>query len=201
MFGSVDVFLLPHLHISIRTQQSSAMPEREASDPIRVQFVCLGNICRSPLAAGAFRDLVREEGLEERFEIASSGTGNWHVGEPADQRMMVTAEANGISLDSHQAQQFSADDFARYDHIFVMDKNNLHDVLFLDEEDAHNGKVRLFREFDPEPGDFQVPDPYHGGDQGFENVHAIVDRTARPILEQFIDEYGLGEGERGNGRV
>lgn len=162
-----------------------------SAEPIRVMFVCLGNICRSPLAEGVFRTKVAERDLEDRFEIASSGTGNWHVGEGADARMRETARQHGVSLDEHVSSQFSKDDFGRYDHVFVMDKNNLHDVLFLDEDDQHDGKVRLFREFDPEPGDFQVPDPYYGGDQGFENVYAIVDRTTQQILDRLVEAHGL----------
>ena len=160
-------------------------------DPIRIQFVCLGNICRSPLAEAVFRDKVEQAGLASHFEIASSGTGDYHVGDCADRRMQETATAHGVSLDDHSASQFGTDDLADYDHIFVMDKSNLHDVLYLDEEEAHNGKVRLFREFDPEPGDFQVPDPYYGGQDGFENVYQIVERTAEQLLDRLIEEYEL----------
>ena len=161
------------------------------TDPIRIQFVCLGNICRSPLAEAVFRDHVEQAGLAAHFEIASSGTGDWHVGDTADRRMRATAGEHGVSLDDHRASQFSEDDLNAYDHIFVMDKDNLHDVLYLDEEDRHNGKVRLFREFDPEPGDFQVPDPYYGGADGFENVYQIVHRTAAELMDRLIDEYDL----------
>ena len=154
-------------------------------------FVCLGNICRSPLAHGMFEHLVRKAGLEEHFDISSSGTGAWHVGEPPDRRMRQTAQQHGISLDHLRAQQFEGSDLESYDHIFVMDKSNLHDVLYLDSNDRFGNKVRLFREFDPDPGDFQVPDPYYGGDQGFENVYRIVERTARTILHRLIEEYDL----------
>jgi len=163
------------------------------SDPIRIQFVCLGNICRSPLAKTVFRDKVEDAGLDKHFEIASSGTGSWHVGDKADDRMRETARRKGLSLEDHRASQFEADDLERFDHIFVMDKNNLNDVLHLDEKDEHGGKVRLFREFDPEPGDYQVPDPYHGGRDGFENVYEIVDRTADMLLHRLVDEYELGD--------
>lgn len=166
------------------------------TDTIRVQFVCLGNICRSPLAEAVFQEHVKAAGLAEHFEIASSGTGDWHVGDTADRRMQSTAEEHGTSLDDHRARQFSADDLETYDHIFVMDKDNLHDVLYLDENDRHNGKVRLFREFDPEPGDFQVPDPYYGGADGFGNVYQIVRRTAEQLLDRLIDEYELEASTR-----
>lgn len=170
------------------------------SDTIRIQFVCLGNICRSPLATTVFRDKVEEAGLEDHFEIVSSGTSDYHIGEQADRRMQKTAERHGLSLDNHRASQFQKEDFERFDHIFVMDKSNLNDVLHLDEDDAYGGKVRLFREFDPKPGDYQVPDPYHGGRQGFENVFEIVERTADMLLHRLVDEYDLvehfEEGER-----
>ncbi len=171
--------------------------QQQKKEKVRVMFVCLGNICRSPLAEGVFRAKVREAGLEDRFEIASSGTGDWHVGEVPDARMTETASAKGVSLKGQRAQQFGAPHFEDYDHIFAMDKSNLHDVLFLDKEEQHGGKVRLFREFDPEPGDYQVPDPYYGGDEGFQNVYAIVERTAKAILERLIQEHGLRR-ERAN---
>ena len=162
-------------------------------DSIQIQFVCLGNICRSPLAKVVFRDKVEEAGLNDHFDIASSGTGDWHVGDKADDRMRKTAKKHGLSLEAHRASQFTKEDLAEYDHIFVMDKSNLNDVLYFDENDQHDGKVRLFREFDPEPGDYQVPDPYYGGRDGFENVFNIVDRTAEMLLHRLIDEYDLQE--------
>lgn len=158
---------------------------------VRVMFVCLGNICRSPLAEAAFRDEVRRAGLAENFEIASSGTGHWHVGGKADKRMRQTGHRFGLSLEAHRAQQFGAQHFSEFDHILVMDKNNLHDVQFLDRRERHGHKVRLFREFDPEPGDFQVPDPYYGGSEGFENVFDIVKRTSRSLLRRLVAEHDL----------
>lgn len=160
------------------------------SDTIRIHFVCLGNICRSPLAEGVFREKVREKGLEDAFEIESSGTGDWHVGSKADQRMRQTAKRHGLSIEDHRASQFKASDLEAYDHIFVMDKSNLNDVLYLD-DDTHSGKVRLFRELDPEPGNYQVPDPYHDGREGFERVYNIVDRSTEQLLDRLIDEYDL----------
>lgn len=167
----------------------------QRAETIRIMFVCLGNICRSPLAEGVFRGVVREAGLDHRFEIHSSGTGNWHVGEGADRRMRATARRYGFSLDRHRGRQLMPADLARYDHILVMDKSNLHDALFLDPGDQYAHKVRLFREFDPEPGDYQVPDPYYGGTDGFEEVYAIVDRTARNLLDRLVDSYELS-GDR-----
>lgn len=166
----------------------------DSSDKIKIMFVCLGNICRSPLAHGLFRDLVTEAGLADRFEVASSGTGAWHIGQSPDARMRQTARQHGVSLDGLRAQQFTTADLEAFDHIFVMDKGNLHDVLYHDVESRHGHKVRLFREFDPEPGDFQVPDPYYQG--RFDLVYAIVERTARTLLDRLVEEYDLvGEEE------
>jgi len=158
---------------------------------IRVLFVCMGNICRSPLAEGVFRSAVAERGLSGRFLIDSAGTGAWHVGEPPDRRMVETAGRHGVSLDGQSARQVGRGDLETFDHIFVMDRDNLHDVLYLDESAMYGGKIRLFREVDPDPGDYQVPDPYYGAGDGFERVFGIVERTSRELLERFIAEYGL----------
>ncbi len=171
------------------------MQEQDAPETVKIMFVCLGNICRSPLAEGVFREQVRRAGLEDRFEVTSSGTGSWHVGQPPDGRMQQTARGRGLDISDQCAQQFDAEHLEAYDHIFVMDKSNLHDVLFFDDGDAHGGKVRLFREFDPQPDDYQVPDPYQGGREGFEHVYEIVERTARRMLDALVDEYDL-DGEK-----
>ena len=161
------------------------------NDRISVLFVCLGNICRSPLAEGVFRDLLKERDLEDRFSVDSAGTGSWHVGEAPDARMRTLATDKGLSIDDLRARQFAAGDLDEFDHVLAMDKNNLHDILFLDRDESRGHKVRLFREFDPEPGDFQVPDPYYGGDEGFENVYRIVRRTAESLLDRLVEEHEL----------
>ncbi len=163
------------------------------SSPIRVLFVCLGNICRSPLAEGVFRKMVDERGLGSLIEVDSAGTGAWHVGEPPDGRMAEVALANGVSLENQSARQLSEPDLQRFTHIYVMDKSNLHDTLYLDTADRYGHKVRLFREFDPAPGDYQVPDPYYGGENGFREVYGIVERTAAAILDRLVEENGLGK--------
>ncbi len=158
---------------------------------VRVLFICLGNICRSPLAEALFRHHVTEMGLADKFEIVSSGTASYHVGEGADARTRDEAKRRGVSLDSHRARQFSRADFTRYDHLFVMDKDNLLDVLALDENDTHGYKVRLLRELDDEPDDYKVPDPYFGGPDGFARVHEIVDRSTRRLAEKLAAHHGL----------
>jgi protein-tyrosine phosphatase len=158
---------------------------------IKILFVCLGNICRSPLAEGVFRHHVREAGLDGVIEIDSAGTGSWHVGSPPDERMQRTALRFGISLQDQKARQFLDRDLESYDQILVMDKDNLNDVLFLDRKDTFGHKVRLFREFDPEPGDYQVPDPYYGGERGFEEVYEMVDRASKALLNRLVEEHDL----------
>ena len=166
-------------------------------EPVRVLFVCLGNICRSPLAEGLFQDKVDAAGLGGAVVVDSAGTGGWHVGAPADARMTATAAAHGTDLSRLRARQLVRHDLDAFDHVFVMDTSNLHDTLALIPEPApadaggdHGTRVRLFREFDPEPGDYQVPDPYYGGDAGFEHVYAIADRTTGAILERLAGVYG-----------
>ncbi|MFT4603976.1 MAG: protein-tyrosine phosphatase [Rhodothermales bacterium] len=158
--------------------------------PVRVLFVCLGNICRSPLAEGVFKAQVEAAGLSDRFEIDSAGTGNWHVGHAPDQRMLQTALGHTVFLTS-RGRQFEYKDFDSFKHILVMDRSNLHDVLFLDRKERFSDRVKLFREFDPEPEDYQVPDPYYGGAEGFEQVYGIVERTGEALLASLVAHYGL----------
>jgi len=161
------------------------------SRPVRVLFVCLGNICRSPLAEGVFRDKVRAAGLDGIIDIDSAGTGAWHVGNPPDRRMMATAKRQGVDISAQRARQFVDTDLADFDYILAMDKSNLHDILFLDAGDDFGHRVTLFRQWDPEPGDYEVPDPYYGGDAGFEHVYEIVDRTAEALLKGLAAHYEL----------
>ena len=160
---------------------------------IRVVFVCLGNICRSPLAEGVFRELVRREGLEERFEIDSAGTSNYHIGEQPDPRTVATARRRGLVLD-HAARQFVAEDLETFDYVLAMDASNLGKVekLARSRGGAGRAEVRLLREFDPEAGDdLEVPDPWFGGEEGFEAVQDMVERAAEGLLERIRREHGL----------
>ena len=160
--------------------------------PFKVLFVCLGNICRSPLAEGVFRSLVAENHLDQDFEIDSAGTGGWHVGQPPDRRMLITAQKNGISLSSIKARQFQQTDLVTFDLVLAMDDQNLRDILSMagKEELPH---VQLFRTYDPEPGNLQVPDPYYGGSDGFQHVFDLVHRTCSSLLSTLhpqIDSSG-----------
>ncbi len=159
--------------------------------PVRVLFVCLGNICRSPVAEGLFQQKVDEAGLGAEIEVDSAGTGGWHAGAPPDARMTAAAATHGTDLSALKARQLTRADLDHFEHVFVMDKNNLHDTLYLDPDGDRSTQVRLFREFDPEPGDYQVPDPYYGGDSGFETVYQMVDRTCDVILSRLREIYAI----------
>lgn len=158
---------------------------------IRVLFVCLGNICRSPLAEGLFRHHVQEAGLAHRIQIRSAGTGGWHVGKAPDDRMSATARLRGIDITHQRARQLSSVDLEEHELILVMDRENLRNTRSLAAPGGATSHVSLFREFDPEPGTGEVPDPYYGGEEGFVEVFEIVERTSRSLLEHLREEYGL----------
>ncbi len=154
-----------------------------ASKPFEICFVCLGNICRSPLAEGVFQALINEEGLENQIIIHSAGTGHWHVGAPPDARMQATARKKGVPLNS-RARQIQAGDIRRFDLILAMDRSNRDTLEYMCSPEVAAKKIRLFRSFDPEAdGDLDVPDPYYGRDDGFEHVFQIVHRTCPLILD------------------
>jgi len=155
---------------------------------VSVLFVCLGNICRSPLAEGVFRNRVAAAGLEHRIEIDSAGTGGWHVGEPPDSRSAEVARVHGVSLDGQSARRVSPDDLRSHDWIVAMDRSNLDDLRRLREEHGGEGRIVLLRDFDPDPGDGEVPDPYYGGPRGFDRVYEMVDRSCAGLLAAVIDE-------------
>ena len=153
---------------------------------IRLLFVCMGNICRSPTAEGVMRGLLREEGLEDAVEVDSAGTGDWHVGHPPDGRATAAARSRGITL-AGAARQVAAADFADFDLILAADRRNLRDLRALLPPGAR-AKVHLLREFDPASAgapDLDVPDPYYGGDDGFEHVLDLVEAACRGLLDEL----------------
>jgi protein-tyrosine phosphatase len=149
---------------------------------IRVCFVCLGNICRSPVAEGILLHLVAQAGQSERFLIESAGTGAYHVGEEPDPRSMATARARGVHLPS-RARQFEASDFVRFDYVLAMDAQNQRHLLALAPDDAARARIHLLRSFDTEsPQGAGVPDPYYGEDDGFERVFEICHAACSGFL-------------------
>ena len=153
---------------------------------IRILFVCLGNICRSPLAESVFRHLARERGVERRFEIDSAGTSGWHVGDPPDARSVATARARGVEV-CGASRKLVADDLRRFDYVIAMDRENLANITRLQTASGGGARVHLLREWDPEPGQPDVPDPYYGGERGFEEVHDIVKRSCAALLDDLLE--------------
>jgi low molecular weight protein-tyrosine phosphatase len=150
----------------------------------RVLFVCLGNICRSPIAEGVFLHLVTTAGLADRFEIDSAGTGDWHVGERPDARAAMVAHEHGIDLPS-SARQVTEDDLRRFDYVIAMDRDNLRALRRMAAAASGNAEIGLLRDFDPERDGDDVPDPYYGGAAGFENVFQIVRRSCEALLARL----------------
>lgn len=151
---------------------------------IRVLFVCLGNICRSPTAEGVFRKLVVEQGWAERIEIDSAGTHAYHVGAPPDARAQAAARRRGVDLSALRGRQALAQDFERFDYVLAMDRENLENLLAICPTGLEH-KLQLFMEFAPGREEDEVPDPYYGGPGGFDRVLDMVEAAARGLLEDI----------------
>ncbi len=153
--------------------------------PRRIMFVCLGNYCRSPLAHGYFEHLLKKHDLEHEIEVSSSGTSDWHLGEPPDPRMCQVAERHGFTLRHIRGQKIAREDLETCELVLVMDRSNLRDVLSLDDEGRYAEKVRLLRTFDQKSVRDEVPDPYYSGI--FEEVYTIVSQACDALLEHITD--------------
>jgi len=147
-----------------------------------VLFVCLGNICRSPTAEAVLRHLVSTEAPGVEVAIASAGLGDWHVGEPPDRRTQAAALRRGFDMSRQRARHFADEDFARFDLILAMDRENLEELRRRAPPEARR-RVRLFLEFAAEAGTDEVPDPYYGGQSGFERVLDLAESGARGLLD------------------
>jgi len=147
--------------------------------PVRVLFVCLGNICRSPLAECVVRATAEQRGLQG-YAFASAGTGDWHVGRPADGRSSATAQAHGLDLSSHRAQQITAKNIHGWDWFVVMDAANHRDMLNMG---VPAEKLLLMRQFEQADITLDVPDPYYGGPDGFEDAYHMLTGNAEKLLD------------------
>lgn len=162
-----------------------ALPAQQTTGRYRVVLVCLGNICRSPMAHVVLERHLAEAGLSEAVEVTSSGTGGWHVGHPMDPRAAATLTAAGYDPSRHRARQFEPGRLEGYDLVLAMDAANLAEL------GGPGERVMLFGEFDPVTPGGQVPDPYYGGPQGFLEVLAMVERTSAAIVDALA---GTGPG-------
>jgi protein-tyrosine phosphatase len=155
--------------------------------PVKVLFVCMGNICRSPTAEGVFKGLVEKAGLADRIVSDSAGTHDYHVGEAPDARAQSAALARGYDLSPLCARQVSRRDFQDFDYVLAMDEANLAQLKRLCPPERA-GKVKLFMEFAGEGAGREVPDPYYGGAQGFERVLDMVEQASRGLLDHLRHE-------------
>ena len=178
---------------SMPTPQSPSAPEPGGAQapPTRVLFVCMGNICRSPAAEGVFLHLLAEAGLEDCFTVDSAGTGGWHVGHRADRRMLAAAERRGIHLPS-RARQIEAADLQRFDHILTMDADNLAAVQRLERQAPGGARISPLTDHCRRLRSPEVPDPYYGGDHGFERVLDLLEDACAGLLEDLLQERGQG---------
>ena len=159
------------------------------NDRYRIALVCLGNICRSPMAHVVLEDRLIKAGLDDRVEVVSSGTGWWHQGEAMDSRAADVLRSAGYDPSRHVARTFNTDWFAENDLLLAMDLSNQADMSDQAPTVAEQGRVRMFREFDPEAGegDLEVPDPWYGGASGFAAVLAMIERTTDQLVAQLPD--------------
>ena len=166
-------------------------------DRIRVVFVCLGNICRSPLGEGLLRHKVDSEGLEHRFHIDSSGTSSYHNGEPPDPGSVAVANKHGVDISGQRSRQFTRSEVLDWDYVIAMDSSNRYNILRLIDGDADEvrGRLWLLRNFehddDGSGDDDGVPDPWGGGRRGFDDVYDIVDRCCDNLLKYIRRQHGL----------
>ena len=154
-----------------------------AAAPVKVLFVCMGNICRSPTAEGVFKALVEAEGLQNRIHVDSAGTHGYHVGAPPDARAQATAHARGVDLSGLRARRFEAQDFADFDYLLAMDRGNRADMLAIRPDDAR-AALHLMLEFAPDLNASEVPDPYYG-DEGFDRVYDMIENASRGLLDHI----------------
>ncbi len=155
---------------------------------IKVLFVCMGNICRSPTAQGTFEKVVKDAGLEKQIYIDSAGTHAYHIGEQPDPRTQIAAKKRGLDLSKQRARKVSLNDFDEFDYILPMDQYN-YSALVINALDKHLNKIQLFMAYAPEMGFKDVPDPYYGGEKGFELVLDLTIAASKGLLEEIRREH------------
>ena len=152
---------------------------------VSVVFVCMGNICRSPTAEGVFRHVVKQRNLSDQIEIDSAGTHAYHIGESPDSRSQSTALSRGVDLSAQRARKAITEDFERFDYIIAMDRSNFENLKQLG-DGADLTKLHLFMDFASDWDNEEVPDPYYGGANGFEQVFDMVQSASEGLLEHIL---------------
>jgi len=177
----------------------TTLPPPREPGRYRIAVVCLGNICRSPVAEVILTARIAGSGLADQVEVTSSGTGTWHLGEAMDARAASTLAAAGYDGSRHAAQKFDPASLAGLDLVLAMDGSNLADIraTLANITDVDADRVRLFREFDPDEPGGDVPDPFYGGDAGFKEVLTMVERTAAVIVTELQQAVAPGTATPG----
>ncbi len=155
---------------------------------IRVLMVCMGNICRSPTAHGVFETMVKEAGLADRIEVDSAGTHAYHVGNPPDRRAQETALRRGFDLSAQRARRAVSEDFEIFDYVLAMDQDNYHGLCAICPRGKED-RLHLFMDFATEFSSREIPDPYYGGDDGFEKVFDMVEAASRGLLLEIQSQH------------
>ncbi len=153
----------------------------------KVLFVCLGNICRSPLAEAIFKHKLKQRNLEKYIYADSCGTSNYHIGDPPDARTLVNAKRNGIEI-AHVGRQIKPADLQHFEMLLAMDRSNLYNIQKMDGSGLYNAKIILMRAFDETSPHEDVPDPYYGGEEGFQIVFEILERSTNNLLDHIEEE-------------
>ena len=164
---------------------------------IRILFVCMGNICRSPIAQGIFEDLVRREGLEGEIFVDSAGTHSYHVGAPPDERAQRSARRRGLDLGSQRARRIRPEDCEEFDYVLTMDEENYRAVAALCREGG--AEVRPFLDYASDRAETEVPDPFYGGPEGFEHVMDLVEAASEGLLEDIRRRHLSGDQKKRRG--
>jgi protein-tyrosine phosphatase len=154
---------------------------------VSVLFVCMGNICRSPIAQGVFEAVIRDEGLESQIFVDSAGTGSWHIGELPDARGRESAKRRGYDLDSQRARRLGPEDCEKFDYIIAMDGDNYRTASALCR--SSKTEVRLLLDYAPDSPTREVPDPYYGGPDGFERVLDLVESSMKGLLHDIRERH------------
>lgn len=158
---------------------------------IKVLFVCLGNICRSPVGEAIFQKLVNDKGLSSKISVDSAGMAGYHTGEQADSRMRKHALKRGYEI-THRARKIRSEDFFEFDYILIMDQNNYNDYLLLDPGKVFRDKVFFATDFAKNRKEKEVPDPYYGGPEGFEHVIDIMEDVAQGLFRDIKEKHDIG---------
>lgn len=158
---------------------------------VKVLFVCMGNICRSPMAEGAFRRMLESVGLTERVYVDSAGTHSYHIGAPPDTRSQATALRRGVDLRGLRARQVTAQDLAEFDYVLAMDRDNLQHLTLLCQTPELRPRLQLLLNFAPDLPEREVPDPYYGGVNGFERVMDLVEEAGQGLLVEIRRRYRI----------